>query len=122
MRNPRNDRSDPNAVTTPADLDTVLSADAALLFKNSMTCPISAAARREMQELLSRRPQAPLYVLDVHDSRKLAQEVERRTGIDHHSPQIILFAHGEPVWHASHYSIVADDVERALDEVVGERV
>ncbi len=109
-------------VTSAADLDALLSADAALLFKNSMTCPISAAARREMQEVLDRRPDAPLYVMDVHQSRRLSHEVERRTGVAHHSPQLILFVHGEPVWHASHYAIVADDVERALDEVVGERV
>ena len=102
-------------VKTAADLDAVLSADAALLFKNSMTCPISAAARRELEELLDRRPDTPLYVLDVHQSRRLSYEVERRTGIEHHSPQLILFAHGEPVWHASHYAIVTNEVERALE-------
>ena len=98
------------------DLDALLGADAALLFKNSMTCPISAAARREVEVLLSRRPDAPLYMLDVHDEPELSADVERRTGIDHESPQMILFARGKPVWHASHYSISADEVERALDE------
>jgi bacillithiol system protein YtxJ len=98
------------------DLDAVLGGDAALLFKNSMTCPISAAARKEVEVLLSHRPDAPLYVLDVHDEPELSEDIVRRTGIEHESPQMILFAHGEPVWHASHYSISAADVERALDE------
>jgi bacillithiol system protein YtxJ len=105
-------------LATAADLDAVLAADTALLFKNSMTCPISAAARREMQALLSRRPDAPLHVLDVHDASRLSVDVARRTGIEHESPQIILFARGEPVWHASHYSIQASEVERALDEAM----
>ena len=103
-------------LASSSDLDAVLGADAALLFKNSMTCPISAAARREVEVLLSRRPQAPLYVLDVHDEPDLSADVARRTGVEHESPQMILLARGEPVWHASHYAIRATDVERALDE------
>ena len=98
------------------DLDELLAADAALLFKNSMTCPISAAAREEVEVLLSRRPEAPLYVLDVHRAADLSEDVVRRTGIEHESPQMILFARGEPMWQAAHYSIRAADVERALDE------
>ena len=103
-------------LTSSTDLDKVLGADAALVFKNSRTCPISAAARLEVEVLLSRRPEAPLYVLDVHKEPDLSADLERCTGIEHESPQMILLARGEPVWHASHYSIRAADVERALDE------
>jgi bacillithiol system protein YtxJ len=104
-------------LATSADLEAALAAGVALVFKNSMTCPISAAARREMQALLSRRPDAPLYVLDVHHGARLSHDVVRRTSIAHESPQVILFAGGEPVWHASHYSIRVADIERALDEL-----
>src|SRR5215213_160979 len=79
------------------DLDTVLTAEAALLFKNSMTCPISAAARQEVEVLLARRPETPLYVLDVHEAADLSADVARRTGVEHESPQMILFVRGEPV-------------------------
>lgn len=105
------------------DLDAVLAAESALVFKNSMTCPISAAARQEVDKLLSRRPEAPLYVLDVHDAAELSEDVARRTGIEHESPQMILFVRGEAVWQAAHYSIRAADVERAMDErsAVGDR-
>ena len=103
-------------LASSTDLDALLAADTALLFKNSMTCPISAAARQEVEMLLSHRPQAPLYVLDVHEAADLSADVVRRTGVEHESPQMILFARGEPVWQANHYSIRADAVERALDE------
>lgn len=102
-------------LTTATDLDAILAVDAALLFKNSMTCPISAAARREVQLLLSHRPDAPVHILDVHEAADLSADVARRSGIEHESPQMILFARGKPVWHASHYEISAADVERALD-------
>ena len=103
-------------LASSSDLDALLAADTALLFKNSMTCPISAAAREEVEVLLSRRPEAPLFVLDVHDAADLSEDVVRRTGIEHESPQMILFVRGAPVWQAAHYSIRAADVERALEE------
>ena len=99
---------------TAADLDEAFAAERALLFKNSRTCPISAMARHEMADLIDRHPDLPVYVVDVHASAPLAREIERRTGIEHHSPQVIVLADGEPRWHASHYSITADDVERAM--------
>ena len=102
-------------LASSSDLNAALAADTALVFKNSMTCPISAAARREVEVLLSHRPDAPLYVLDTHEAAELSADVARRTGIEHESPQMILFQHGKPVWHASHYSISAAEVERALD-------
>ena len=97
------------------DLDAALAADTALVFKNSTTCPISAAARREVEVLLWRRPDAPLYVLDIHRAADLSADVARQSGIEHESPQMILFERGKPVWHASHYAISAAEVERALD-------
>jgi bacillithiol system protein YtxJ len=103
-------------LTTPADLDAAFAAEWALVFKNSMTCPISAAARREMGALLDRRPDLPLYVVDVHSGARLSREIERRTGIAHHSPQVIVLADGTPRWHASHFDITARDVEQALQE------
>ena len=102
-------------LTSPDDIETILAADAAIVFKNSMTCPISAAARREMQTLLDRRPDAPLYLVDVHQAVMLSEELADRTGIEHESPQVIVFSRGTPVWHASHYAVRAADVERVLE-------
>lgn len=106
---------------TAADLDAAFSAPAALLFKNSTTCPISAAARHEMQRLLEQRPDAPLLVVDVNAHADLSREIARRTGIEHDSPQIILLTHGVPRWHASHYAIHAGDVAHELDALVAGR-
>ena len=103
------------------DLDAVLAAESALLFKNSTTCPISAAARHEMQRLLEQRPDAPLLVVDVNAHADLSREIARRTGIEHDSPQIILLTHGVPRWYASHYAIHAGDVAHELDALVADR-
>ncbi|HET7456408.1 MAG TPA: bacillithiol system redox-active protein YtxJ [Gemmatimonadaceae bacterium] len=104
-------------IDTAADLDAVFAAPSALLFKNSMTCPISAAARQEMRLLVDKRPDTPLHVVDVNARADLSREIARRTGIEHDSPQVIVLAHGEPRWHASHYSIRAGEVAAELDAV-----
>ena len=100
---------------TAADLDAAFAAPAALLFKNSMTCPISAAARQEMRVLLERRPDVPLHVVDVHARADLSREIARRTGVQHDSPQVILLTHGTPRWYATHYAIHAGDIADELD-------
>jgi bacillithiol system protein YtxJ len=105
-------------IDTAADLDAAFAAPAALLFKNSMTCPISAAARQEMRRLLDARADTPLYVLDVNTHRDLSRDVARRTGIEHDSPQVILLAHGEPRWFATHYAIHAREIATELDAIV----
>src|SRR5215207_769401 len=102
-------------LNSAADLDAAFAAAAAVVFKNSMTCPISAVARQEVRALLDERPDAPLHVVDVNARADLSREIARRTGIGHDSPQVIVLAHGEPRWHASHYSIRADEIAEELD-------
>ncbi|MFL5577845.1 MAG: bacillithiol system redox-active protein YtxJ [Gemmatimonadaceae bacterium] len=102
-------------LVTRTDLDALFAAEQALVFKNSRTCPISAAARRQVAALIGRHPDLQIFVVDVHSGAPLSREIERRTGIVHHSPQVIVLACGAPRWHASHFDITARDVERALE-------
>ena len=83
---------------------------AIVLFKHSTTCPISAAAYREMSQLAV----GNVALLVVQRARELSREVERRTGVRHESPQAIVLRNGQPVWTASHFAVTSDAVERAL--------
>lgn len=82
-----------------------------LVFKHSTTCPISAAAYREMSNV-----KADIALVVVQQARKLSNEIERRTGVEHQSPQALVLRNGEVVWSASHWRITAEEVERALRE------
>lgn len=82
-----------------------------ILFKHSSTCPISAAAYQQMQQLTG-----AVSLLTVQQARDLSREVEERTGIRHESPQAIILRNGEAVWHASHWRITSAEVERAVQE------
>ena len=82
-----------------------------LLFKHSTTCPISAAAYREMKQL-----QTEIAIVVVQRAREVSREVEARTGVTHESPQALILRDGEAVWSASHWRITTEAVESALRE------
>jgi len=84
-----------------------------VLFKHSLTCPISSAAYEEMARLKT-PPRVGLVV--VQRARDVSREVERRTGVRHESPQAFVFRNGEAVWSASHWDVTADAVGRVLRE------
>jgi bacillithiol system protein YtxJ len=82
-----------------------------LLFKHSNSCPISARAYRQMEEV-----KTPISIVVVQQSRDLSREVEQRTGVRHETPQALLIRNGRAVWNASHFDVTADAVEQAVRE------
>lgn len=83
-----------------------------VLFKHSTTCPISAAAYRQMRHVSD----ADVWLIVVQRARDVSKEIEARTGVRHESPQILVLKGGEVVWSASHFAITSDAVERAVRE------
>ncbi len=94
------------------ELDAVWDRDLAIIYKHSTRCPISAAAHGEMQRFAADHPDAPVYLVDVLANRPLVREIDQRTAIDHHSPQVILLRDGVPEWDASHFEITAAALEK----------
>jgi bacillithiol system protein YtxJ len=82
-----------------------------VIFKHSTTCPISAAAYQQMEQM-----QDEVSLIVVQQSRDLSLEIEERTGIRHESPQAIILRNGKAAWHTSHWNITAEAVEHAVHE------
>ena len=80
-----------------------------VIFKHSTTCPVSAAAYREMSEY-----DGEVALVEVQGARELSREIEARTGIRHESPQVIVLRNGQVVWDASHFQIKQDAVAEAV--------
>ncbi|MHB8574991.1 MAG: monothiol bacilliredoxin BrxC family protein [Dehalococcoidia bacterium] len=107
-----NVQADFRPVADTAALDDVVrsSYDApAVLFLDDPYCPVSERAYQEV----ARVPSAIAQV-DVSEHSALSREIERRTGIRHESPQLIVLRDGQPVWSASHGHITADAIARTL--------
>ncbi|MDH3494727.1 MAG: bacillithiol system redox-active protein YtxJ [Acidobacteriota bacterium] len=81
----------------------------ALLFKHSVTCPISLAAYRSVATVDN-----DVYLVVVQRARDISDEVESRTGIRHESPQALVISNGACVFHASHYNIEPGSIAEHL--------
>jgi bacillithiol system protein YtxJ len=82
-----------------------------VIFKHSLTCPISSAAYEQMAEF-----DGPVALVEVQRARELSTEIENRLGVAHESPQVIVLRNGQVVWNASHFKITADAVAEAVRE------
>ena len=80
-----------------------------VIFKHSITCPISTDASSQMSIV-----NGDVNLVIVQTSRQISNEIESRTTLRHQSPQAIILKDGKPIYHASHYDITADAVEGVL--------
>jgi bacillithiol system protein YtxJ len=101
-------------VTEPGAIDklTELSNDRpVVIFKHSLTCPISSAAFDQLETF-----QGPVSLVEVQRARELSNEIASRLGVPHESPQVIVLRNGQVVWNASHFKITSDAVAKAVSE------
>jgi bacillithiol system protein YtxJ len=87
-----------------------------VLFKHSLTCPISAGAYEQMAEFAGE-----VALIEVQQARELSTEIENRLGVAHESPQVIVLRNGQVVWNASHFKITVDAVTEAVREAEGRK-
>jgi bacillithiol system protein YtxJ len=80
-----------------------------VLFKHSITCPISTDASNQMSIV-----NGDVNIVIVQTSRDISNEIAERTNIQHQSPQAIILKDGKVVFHASHYSITTESIEKHL--------
>ena len=86
-----------------------------ILFKHSNSCGISARAYQEMANL-----DQPVGVITVQRSREVSVEIERRFGLSHETPQVLIVRDNELLWSASHSQVRAHAVKAALEAVGSE--
>jgi bacillithiol system protein YtxJ len=100
------------------DLDALLARTAArplVLYKHSLTCGTSAYALDALSDYLGTAPaDADYAMVAVQPHRDVSNEIARRLGVRHETPQVILVRDGRAVWNASHFRVTADAVERAV--------
>ena len=80
-----------------------------LIYKHSVTCGISENVYEDVKDV-----DANVNIVIVQTGRDISNEIEMRTGIRHASPQAIILKGGKAVYHASHYDITAEDLEKVM--------
>ena len=85
-----------------------------LVFKHSTICGISSSVLVEVERFLSQHRDVPFGIVNVVEDRDLSDVIADRTRIRHESPQMIAIVNERPIWHASHWSIDLNELERFL--------
>lgn len=102
-------------VSTPAAVDDwIARSGVAWLFKHSRTCPVSAAARFEVEDYAKAHPGNAVGLIVVQDHRGASDRAAERLAVEHQSPQIFLLRDGRLLWNASHGAITREAMQRAL--------
>jgi bacillithiol system protein YtxJ len=83
------------------------------VFKHSTRCNISSMAlsRFEKGQPLESMPKA--WYLDLIRYRNLSNALSQVSGIQHESPQVLLFHQGKCIYHASHLAIRPEELAAA---------
>lgn len=84
----------------------------AIIFKHSNSCGISSSAYRELSQL-----KQPVGMITVQRARQVSDEIERRFGLSHETPQVLIVRDNQVLWNASHSQVRARTVEAALETV-----
>jgi bacillithiol system protein YtxJ len=82
-----------------------------VIFKHSLTCPISSAAYDQMEQY-----EGSVALIEIQNARALSGAIASRFGVMHESPQVIVLRKGQVFWNASHFTITADAVAKAVRE------
>ena len=96
------------------DLGELSAHDSAVVFKHSPTCPLSWAARSQVESFKEHHPSVPVYTISVRADRELAQRITAWTKVKHESPQVIVLRHGAVVSTASHGAVTAQYLAHAI--------
>ena len=86
------------------------------ILKHSTSCGISRMVLRQFEnEFDAESGKVKLYFLDLISNREVSNKIASKFNVPHESPQIILIKEGESVYDASHSSINADNLIKAIN-------
>jgi bacillithiol system protein YtxJ len=100
-----------------ADLDEAVHRSHAhpiVIFKHSATCGVSAFAREEVEDFTALEREVEVFVVSVQFGSIVSNEIAKRFGLRHESPQVLVVHHGVLVWHASHFRVTREEIASAL--------
>lgn len=105
-----------NKIDSEEQFNELLNKETFLLFKHSLTCPVSAEAYEQYEKYMAPNEELKTAYLAVQEARPLSNYVAETFDIKHQSPQVILFKNGKPAWNESHWRITYDSLTKAISE------
>lgn len=85
------------------------------VFKHSTRCSISSMVKNRVESSWKLEDEElPIYYLDLISYRDVSNLISERSGVEHQSPQLIVFSNGSAVYNASHTAIDTNEVASAI--------
>lgn len=84
------------------------------LLKHSTTCPVSAGAKKVFDEFSNSHTEIPCFMLEVQNSKTLSNVIAEQTGVEHESPQVLVFKDGAVIFDEDHQKISNEVLESVL--------
>ncbi len=83
-----------------------------LIFKHSISCPISSMAKNRLELNWDLSDQdLDIYYLDLINYRSISNKIAEVFQIKHESPQVLLIKGGVCTYNTSHLDITAEDIK-----------
>jgi len=104
-------------LTSPAEVDGFLQANPTAAIFKAGTCHKTQETFVHVQAHLDPREDLKLGIIKVVESRPASDHVAAMTGIEHESPQIILFKDGKNVFDRDNWDITDDAIADGLKSI-----
>lgn len=99
-------------IVSEADLEDTFSQSVTkpvVLLKHSNSCGISANVMYDLREI-----DAEINVVVIQNHRDLSNQIAERLAHRHQSPQAFVIKEGKAIYHATHYGIDPQAIEKLL--------
>lgn len=104
------------AITTPEEADAFIDSKPITAIFKAGTCHKTMQGWGNVEHMLRVRPEIPVGIIKVVEHRLASNRVAERTGIVHHSPQIILFRKGQPLFELNNWDITLENLEALFQQ------
>lgn len=98
-------------LTTPEEVEQFLKSQPVVAVFKAGTCHKTMQGWGNVERMLRERPEIAVGIIKVVEHRPASNRVAELTGITHHSPQVILFRDGQPLFDLDNWSITLENLE-----------
>ncbi|WP_245958865.1 monothiol bacilliredoxin BrxC family protein [Meiothermus luteus] len=103
-------------LTTPEEADAFIDGHPIAAVFKAGTCHKTMQGWGHVERVLRERPSIPVGIIRVVEHRPASNRVAERSGIVHHSPQIILFRNGQALFELNNWEITLENLEALFAE------
>jgi bacillithiol system protein YtxJ len=90
-----------------------------LILKHSQSCAVSFFAKQNLDSVpLEEWPEMDRSMVEVVKFRPISQYIAQKTSVRHESPQVLVIANGEVIFHASHSEVNKVNIQQAYKKAL----